>query len=64
MRIKTIFLRITLCLHNIYSTFFLTLSILDLTKGFLPKYVQASELRARNSCMSSLLDVSGMLLNC
>ena len=41
-----------------------TLSILDLLAGFLPKYVQTFELMARNSCMSSLLAVSGMLLNC
>lgn len=41
-----------------------TLSIRDLPHGFLPKYVHTSELSARNSCMSSLLEVSGMLLSC
>lgn len=50
--------------EEICINFFLTLSILDLTNGFLPKYVQPSELRAKNSCMSSQLVVSGMLLSC
>lgn len=42
----------------------LTLSILETTKGFLTKAILASVFRARNSCISSLLAISGIAHSC
>lgn len=41
-----------------------TLSMRDTIKGFLTKAILASVLRARNSCISSLLAISEMVQSC
>lgn len=41
-----------------------TLSILETMNGFLTKAIRASVFRARNSCTSSLLAISGMAQSC